>query len=81
MDQQSKSTGVLIYDVHTVPDGMDLEKIVYIWKEHGFILWDSRDGGQEPKVLDPMKVKGIVVDISTTDKEQLSVIQKLIDNE
>jgi len=80
MAEPSKPTGALAYDICSTPDGMDLEKIVYIWKEHGFILWDSHKG-TKPQVFDPLEVKGIVVDISTTGKEQLNLIQKLIDND
>jgi hypothetical protein len=46
---------ILIYDIMTTPQGIDLEKIVYLFREHNVILYDSFKGGTSPKVMNKVK--------------------------
>jgi len=70
------SKGVLVYDVCSTPDGMNIEKIVSIWKEHDFIMYDS-EIGHAPKVYDA-EAEATMVDVSNTTPEILSKISKLL---
>lgn len=47
----SLKTGVLVYDIQSTPDGMELEKLMYIQRMTGVVLWESTKGGKEPKLL------------------------------
>jgi len=67
----------LVYDACSVPDGIDLDTIVRIWKEHNFIVYDSHNG-ETPSIHNPNDIEAVVVDISNTDEETLKQIQKLI---
>ena len=80
MGHPSKPTGVLVYDICSTPDGIDLEKILHIWKNHEFILYDSTKG-TPPSIINPENSKAVLVDVSNTSEEKLSEIQKLINDE
>ena len=68
----------LVYDICSVPDGMTMDKIVHIWKEHKLILYDSHNG-QSPTIIDPENMKGVLVDMSNVDEETLKRVQKLLE--
>lgn len=70
----------LTYDICSTPDGMTLERVVRVWKEHDFILYDS-EKGTAPVLLDPENSKAVLVDMSNLDVEKLIKIQKLINDE
>jgi hypothetical protein len=71
------SNKALVYDVCSAPDGMTLDKIVSIWKEHNLVLYDSFNGKQ-PLIYDYEDIDGALIDVSTTSKEKLVEIQKLL---
>jgi len=67
-----------IYDVCSCPHGMNLDKIVQIWKEHEFVIYDSIMG-EKPILFDTEdESKALLVDVSNTNKEKLEQIHKLI---
>ena len=70
--------GALIYDICSVPDGITMEKIVHIWKEHKLVLYDSHNG-ETPTIIDPENMKGVLVDMSNTDEKTLKQVQKLLE--
>ncbi len=78
-DTEKLAKGVLVYDVCSAPDGMNIEKIVSIWKEHDFIMYDATLG-DAPKVYDA-EAEATLVDISTVGEEKLVEIQKLLKDE
>ena len=44
---------IIVYDVSSCPinNYIDMEKVMYLAREHGLILWDSNSEGKPPKVL------------------------------
>lgn len=68
--------GILAYDICSAPDGINIDKIISVWKEHNFVIYDSKLGSK-PELFDA-KVETILVDVSNTTPEILNQIQKLI---
>ena len=71
-----KKKGTLLYDVCSVPNEMNIDKIVEIWEEHDFIMYDSTLG-TAPKLYDA-KTEATLVDVSTVGEEKLLQIIKLL---
>lgn len=46
---------ILIYDVMSTPQGLDLQKVVYIFREHNIVFYDSFQGGTAPSVMNEVK--------------------------
>jgi len=67
----------LLYDVMSMPHGMNLDKIVQIWKEHDLVLYDSILG-EKPMLVDAEEAGTVLIDVSNTSKEKLKQIDKLI---
>ena len=76
MSEEEKKP-MLIYDICSVPHGFELQKVVHIWKEHNFVMWDSENGGNEPILTE--ETEGVLIDISNTTPEILNKINKLIE--
>lgn len=72
----------LIYDICSLPNEMNLNDFVYVWKKYGFVLYDSTKSESVPRVFSEKDIdsKSILVDISKADKEVLSKIQNLLKN-
>ena len=68
----------LVYDICSVPEGMTVEKIVYIWKDHNLVLWDSKNEGSVPVLIDAGDAEIALVDVSNASPERLKQIDKLI---
>jgi len=32
---------ILVYDIASVPQGIDIEQIMYMYKQHGVVIYDS----------------------------------------
>jgi len=43
--------GILVYDLQSIPRGMELKDLIYIQKMTGIVLWESNLGGQPPKLI------------------------------
>ena len=44
---------VLIYDITSIPNqvGLNMQQIFEAYKNHRIVVWDSIDGGVEPKII------------------------------
>lgn len=77
---------IIIYDINSCPDdsGLDMEKVVEIFKEHNWLLWDSSNrygiGSTEPKVVfapEEEKIEISILDLQDDDvKEKVNKILK-----
>ena len=36
----------LVYDICTVPEGVNLDKVIMVWKEHNVVIYDSFKGNE-----------------------------------
>ncbi len=54
----------VIYDLKSVPESMDLDKLNFILKKTKILFWDSYNKGEEPKIviLDPL-IKELNIEI------------------
>jgi hypothetical protein len=50
---------IIVYDLASAPKNWSVEKLLGIHVNTGVLAWDSRHGGQEPKIL--RKTKGIKI--------------------
>lgn len=66
---------LLIYDLVSIPKsfGIDMDKVMWAYKEHQVLLWDSSRGGQEPKVINS-DVTFMTID--TSDESERHNIEK-----
>ena len=47
-----KAANTLIsIDIASIPDGLDVQEWMRIFRESGRLFWDSRNGGLPPQVL------------------------------
>ena len=51
------TTDILIYDLRSLPvnTGLDMEKIMWLFKEHKIVLYDSSHGGDTPHIANSTK--------------------------
>jgi len=42
---------ILIYDIQSMPKFANLERLLYEFKNHQLVLWDSLLGGQKPQII------------------------------
>ena len=57
----------LIYDLKSMPShdiGFDAEKMLYAYKEHGIVFYDSHEGGDKPEVVNIADMEVTFVDVS-----------------
>lgn len=50
-DTKNTIEPILLYDINSLPEGVNFEMFADIWKKSRIALWDSGNGGQEPKVI------------------------------
>ena len=66
----TKKEGKLIYDITSIPDGMSLDEMVFMWKEHDYILYNSNNGNA-PIMIDFEDSKSVLIDVLNTEEETL----------
>lgn len=67
----TKEKEVLLYDIKSFPDhyfGLTPEQVIKIYKEERIVLWDSSEGGKEPKIFlkDEELPEPFIIDVSST---------------
>lgn len=60
----------IIYDIISVPNGINMDTLHKIWTEHKWLFWDSSNEGNEPKLLSGNKLE-ISLDISIPKNRKL----------
>lgn len=79
---------ILIYDLKSIPEnftGLTPEYVFKIYKQERIVLWDSSNGGAEPKIIDVDEdlPHAFVVDVSSTQLSEntMEKINKVSNNE
>jgi hypothetical protein len=75
----SQEKPALVYDICSIPDGITLEKVVYVWQDYNIVVYDSKNGGNKPELRDDISDVQLI-DVSTVDAKKLKQIQKLIES-
>lgn len=68
---------VLSYDLRTIPDGIDLDDMVYLLESINICIYDSSKNGEKPKILD-LTHDPIFIDVNGW-KNKENKIKELID--
>ena len=43
--------GIIIYDLQSCPKGVQFEQVIDIQYSTGIVIWESSNGGKEPKLM------------------------------
>jgi len=70
-----KKGETIVYDIQSCPDGIRMERIFNIWKESKWLLWDSSNNSNEPKLLNGETLE-FSLDISVPENREL--VEKLM---
>ena len=73
---------ILVYDIQSLPYGMDIEQMNYVYKEHNLVLYDGRTRRTDciPRVYGEGKIELKMIDTQLLKKGELEdVIKKLLD--
>lgn len=77
---------LICYDLEIVPDGLEMNKLLYLAKETGYLIYDSfqarRNGNAKPypyMLNSEEKMTKILIDISTPEGKSIykEVIKKI----
>lgn len=71
------SEKAIVYDICAVPEGVNLDKIMQVWKEHDVLIYDSFKG-KTPFIHDLEDTSKVLLDISEADQEKINQINKLL---
>jgi serine protease inhibitor len=72
----SSSKDKLVYDICSVPEGINLDKVMSVWKKHDVVIYDSFKGNTP--FLYNGEVTGKLLDIASEDQETINQINKLL---
>lgn len=69
MDNQGEKLK-LIMDMQSLPEGLQLDQFYNIIKNSGIVVWDSTQGGIEPKIIFEKELH--LMDVGFLSKEQFN---------
>lgn len=69
----------LVYDLQTLPEGLDINKMIYIVKHHNLVIYDSSNGGNEPRVLNKIDSNYLTVEVKNLTDKQKEILKCLQD--
>ena len=58
----------LIYDMKSIPNGVTLDQLYNIMIKGSIVIWDSYNGGEEPKLIEDKDLS--IYDVGFLSKEQ-----------
>lgn len=71
------SKKAIVYDICSTPEGVTLDKVMGVWKEHEVLIYDSFKGN-EPFIYDCEDIDGKMLDIASEKQETIDKINKLL---
>ena len=72
MEKGKEYNKVISYDLNSVPESWNFDKVAYIAEKHGYLFYDSHSGGNAPTMVNPLdEPTKIFIDVSTEEGKEL----------